>query len=302
MALLCLCAAFFFLFHGALTFSCRRTLGRPLATLSEQNSDLRMFFAKEAPEEEDTSTRTKESIEASPIELVTSDNENFLNMVGSFLVDAFWLSSEHHQLGDVSNISPESRLSLIVEQCADLQEKFGETMGRRLFDSCVFGALDPESKKLLGAATVKVSLLSGNQILEPEKAEAMAKNAVATLGPKQRRLYKDVSIDTIATELLSPDTKAVCVLSNLAVSAEARRRGIARSLCEEAEILAKDWSFDQIHLLVEKENDAARSLYEGRLGYTVVAEEEGAPALRAGLETGTFEEVEVDTLILAKSF
>lgn len=261
---------------------------------------LGMFFAEETPKEDPSVVKGESSTPPPPIELVASENENFLNVVGAFLVDAFWLNSEHHKLGNPSTVSAEARMNLIVEQCADLQEKFGETMGKRLFDSCVFGAFDPESKNLLGVATVKASLMMGREIIEPEKAEAIAKNAVASLSPKQRKLFKAASLNTIATELLSPDTKAVCVLSNLAVSTEVRRRGVARILCKEAEALARDWGYAEIHLLVEKENTAARGLYEGRLGYNIAAEEEGTPALRADLESGTFQEVQVDTLILVK--
>ena len=192
--------------------NCLRFLGQ------ESPTRLDLFFAhEEERQRRETSARTtvEETTSAlpAPVDLVASDNENFLNMVGTFLVDAFWLSSEHHQLGDVSTISAEARMNLIVEQCGDLQEKYGETMGKRLFDACAFAALDQNSKQILGAATLKESMLQNGRILEPEKAEMLAKNAVASLGPKQRRLYKDASISTIATELMSPSTKAVCVLA-----------------------------------------------------------------------------------------
>ena len=55
-----------------------------------------------------------------------------------------------------------------------------------------------------------------------------------------------------------------------------------------------------MHLLVEDENVAARTLYEGKLGYKELFVEQGATALRADVEAGTFEEVEVDTVVLAK--
>lgn len=72
------------------------------------------------------------------------------------------------------------------------------------------------------------------------------------------------------------------------------------TLCLEAEGLASDWGYDEVHLIVEKDNVAARGLYEGRLGYKLVAEEQNASALRANLATGGFSEVLVDTLVLAK--
>jgi ribosomal protein S18 acetylase RimI-like enzyme len=258
-----------------------------------------MFFADESSKKTASSETSISSNDVAPVELVASDNEGFLNMAGAFLVDSFWLNSQHHQLGD-EDISADARIGLIVEQCADLQEKYGERMGKRLMNACVFGALDPETKDMLGVATLKATLLIKDDILDAEKAEVIAKNAVASLGPKQRRLYKDASIETIATELLSPDTKAVCVLSNLAVSAQARRRGVAKTLCEEAEALARDWGYNEIHLLVESENTPARKLYQDKLGYKTAFTKKSAVAMRADIKSGTFTETKADTLLLAK--
>jgi hypothetical protein len=194
--------------------------GRPLGSFEQRSATrLGLFFAEDEgslKKKESPILTTNDAKAIAPpvaVDLVASENENFLNTVGSFLVDAFWLNSEHHQLGDTSTISPEARMDLIVEQCGDLQEKYGETIGKRLFNACAFAALDRESKQILGAATLKESLLMNGNILEPEKAEALAKSAVASLGPKQRRVYKDASISTIASELMSADTKAICVLA-----------------------------------------------------------------------------------------
>lgn len=195
--------------------------GRPLGSFEQRSATcLGLFFAddegslkKKVAPVLTTKDHAKAMAPPVAVDLVASENENFLNTVGSFLVDAFWLNSEHHQLVDTSTISPEARMDLIVEQCGDLQEKYGETIGKRLFNACAFAALDRESKQILGAATLKESLLMNGHILEPEKAEALAKSAVASLGPKQRRFYKDASISTIASELMSADTKAICVLA-----------------------------------------------------------------------------------------
>lgn len=245
----------------------------------------------------------EDTLDTPPVQLVVADSEGFLNAVGSFLVDSFWLNSDHHQLGSnaAEEISSEARMNLVIEQCADLQEKYGERMGRRLARSIVIGALDEETQELIGAATLKETLLINNDMLEPEKAEVVAQNAVASLGPKQRREYKNAPITAIASELLSPDTQAVCVLSNLAVSRKARRRGVGRLICEEMEALAQeDWGYDAVHLLVEKDNSVARQLYEGKLGYKELCMIEAEPALRVDTETGEFKEVEADSLVLFK--
>merc|ERR1712224_1179800 len=95
---------------------------------------------------------------------------------------------------------------------------------------------------------------------------------------------------------------AICCLSNLCVSTDARRTGIARKLCEQVEELAKnDWGFDALYLKVESENEAARNLYEKKLGYTVVYTLEGSAAMRLDTKLGKFVESEADTIILMKN-
>ncbi len=274
-------------------------------------SRLGMFFAEESAPEEETAPPSVPSkkddtdvvMVAEPppaVQLVISDSEGFLNAAGSFLVDSFWLGSDHFMLEENVEMSPDARMNLIIEQASDLQEKYGERMGRRLANACVVGALDEETKELIGVATLKETLMINNDVVESEKAEAIAKNAVASLGPKQRREYKNAPIAKIAAELLSPDTKAVTVLSNLAVAKKARRKGVARALCDEIEALSDDWGFSEVHLLVESENKAARTLYENKLGYELVATNVAAPALRVDFETGSFVQIQQDTLVMAK--
>jgi len=273
-------------------------------------SGLHMFFADEAVSEDetlpsesndDTDLEVAEAVlPPLPLQIVQSDSEGFLNAAGGFLVDSFWLGSDHHMLKKDVEMTADARMNLIIEQAADLQEKYGERMGRRLANACVVGALDEDTKEFVGVATLKETLMINNEILEPEKSEDIAKNAVAALGPKQRRDYKSACIAKIAKELLSPDTKAVCVLSNLAVSKNARRRGVAQALCDKLDGLSDDWNYSEIHLLVESENTAARTLYEEKLGYELVATNVAAPALRVDFETGEFLEVRQDTLVLAK--
>jgi ribosomal protein S18 acetylase RimI-like enzyme len=125
--------------------------------------------------------------------------------------------------------------------------------------------------------------------------------AVASLGPKQRREYKDASVLDIARELLPPEVTAVCSLSNLCTSPKARRRGIAAKLCSEAERLAKEeLRFDEIYLRVESENEAAKKLYEDKLGYRRKFEARKAVALRVDAGRGGFVEIESDIVVMSK--
>jgi ribosomal protein S18 acetylase RimI-like enzyme len=105
----------------------------------------------------------------------------------------------------------------------------------------------------------------------------------------------------IARELLPPEITAVCSLSNLCTSPKARRRGIAAKLCSEAERLAKEeLCFEEIFLRVESENEAARKLYEDKLGYQRKFEAGKAVALRVDAERGGFVEIESDIVVMSK--
>lgn len=281
------------------------------ATTNNNVGALRMFFADdvspaEKKEEEMTpaapATEQMSAADLPPLELIMSDNENFLNAAGAFLVDAFWLNSKHHQIDDASSISDEARLGLIVEQSADLQEKYGEVMGKRLANGAVIAALDPETRSFIGVVTLKETLMKNGFVLEAEKAEAIARNAVASLGPKDRRAYKNAPISKIAEECLPADTKSVCVLSNLAVSPDARRRGVANALCNEVDALVEDWGYNEVHLLVEAANEPARTLYQEKNGYRIIATKEGETALRADINAGEFKEIAADTLLMVKTF
>jgi ribosomal protein S18 acetylase RimI-like enzyme len=61
-------------------------------------------------------------------------------------------------------------------------------------------------------------------------------------------------------------------LSNLAVSKDFRRRGIAQKLIESCEQQTTDWGYTEIHLHVMGNNERGRNLYQ-KLGYEVVSSE-----------------------------
>jgi GNAT superfamily N-acetyltransferase len=237
---------------------------------------------------------------------VSNGDEKSLSEAAEFMVDAFWLSSGRllipMQDDEQVSVSDVTRRNLYEEQVSDLTAKYGERMGKRLLVSCLLTAIDKESGDILGVVGVETSLLDRvkEDILSQGKAETMLKDAVATLGPKQRRLYKDSTVAEIAQDLL-PDLQFISCLSNLSVSPNARRRGIAATLCAEAErVAASEWKFGSLFLKVESENAAARHLYEQKLGYKLEYTIDSAPAIRIDVDAGCFIESEASTLVLAK--
>jgi ribosomal protein S18 acetylase RimI-like enzyme len=225
------------------------------------------------------------------------------------MVDAFWLAS----CRDASR-----RSSLVEVQANDLMEKYGERMGKRKLDAVVIAAVEEVGDAraassssaggvggtdgIRGLVTVEVRLLErGRDLLSSEESEIALTRAVSSLGPKQRREYKDASAMEVANGLLSPDYIAICSLSNLCVSHAARRGGVAKRLCTEAERVARDvFGFDEMYLRVEKSNLAALGLYEERLGYVRSFDVNGATAMRADADSGSFVEVNTDIVVLRK--
>lgn len=58
-------------------------------------------------------------------------------------------------------------------------------------------------------------------------------------------------------------------ISNLAVSKDWRRKGIAQQLLIECEHIAKSWGYTELYLHVMADNDRGRNLYQ-KLGYEII--------------------------------
>jgi GNAT superfamily N-acetyltransferase len=268
----------------------------PSLRFGTTTAELAMFFAQEV--------KTSEQPSAVKIVLCEGD-EASIQLVSDLMIDAFWLNSPQKRVvDDQAPVSDAIRSKLVNVQHSDLMDKYGERLGKRVLASSLFLAFDQESNDVLGAACIDVCLLdtTTEQIIPGERSEAMLKNAVASLGPKQRREYKDSSVEEIAAALLPPNVQAVCCLSNLVVGPNARRKGVAKKLCSEAERVASaEWGYRELLLKVEADNGAARTLYENKLGYSVKYINPESPSLRVNAAVGTFVEVPSDTFILSKA-
>ena len=261
------------------------------------STELAMFFAQEVP--------TEEYEPPSSVSIVMCDgDEASIQMVSDLMVDAFWLNSPQQRIQGGELVSADSRSKLVSVQHTDLMDKYGERLGKRVLSSSLILALDQDTKDILGAVCIDVCLLDkrSESIIPSDRSESILKNAVASLGPKQRRLYKDSSVEKIAADLLPTDIQAVCCLSNLVVGPKARRKGVAKKLCDEAERVASStWAYGELFLKVEAENTAARSLYERKMGYSLKYFNPSTLSLRVNAVSGSFVEVQSDTLILSKT-
>lgn len=74
--------------------------------------------------------------------------------------------------------------------------------------------------------------------------------------------FAELSVSSGALSLPGlPVSRKRALISNLAVARDCRRQGAGRKLCLACEQQALAWGFDEILLLVEHDNTAARSFY-----------------------------------------
>ncbi len=95
------------------------------------------------------------------------------------------------------------RSSLVEMQADDLGTKYGERMGKRKLDALVIAAFEEvggdTTARMRGMVTVEVRLLEkGHYLLSAKESKTALTKAVSSLGPKQRREYKDASVIDIA--------------------------------------------------------------------------------------------------------
>lgn len=234
------------------------------------------------------------TLRSSPVETLDGTlglPTTIINEAADFMVKEFWSV-------DTSNGG------LLEEVRHDLDSRFGEILGKRKLFSSLILFRSEDSNDIIGLIGVEVGLLdlTDKSIINFKESEKIITNAVASLGPKQRRQFKDATIEDLVTELpeLNGRFEAVAVLANLCVSKDARGMGIGKVLCNEVEVVSGKWNLQNVLLKVEEGNKAARKLYE-KLGFTETSKDEDATTLRPNLEKGCFDEVECTILTLSKS-
>lgn len=230
-----------------------------------------------------------------------SGDEKSIYEAATFLVDSFWLGSPRQQTDASITVSSIVKAALVDEQAVDLLGKYGERMGKPLLKNCLLMAKDGNDK-IVGFVCLQELLLDKNQrcIYSADVSEDKLNSATSSLGPKQRRQYQKSSAKELADALLPPDQESVVCFSNLSISMDMRRKGIAAKLCLGLEQFSTNWGYDSIFLKVESENESARTLYT-KLGYVDEFPPEPDTAIRLDTTAGEFIEIETPTIIMRKS-
>lgn len=210
-----------------------------------------------------------------------------INEAAEFMMESFWGISGKNS-------------DLLSEQVSDLEVRHGEILGKRKLFSNLITA--KSGKEIIGMVGVEVALidLKTKDVLNYKQSEKTLTDAVASLGPKERRQYKDATIEELITQIpsLAGNFEAVAVLANLCVSPSSRGMGLGKNLCEAAEgVVSNKWEMGKLMLKVENENVSAKNLYEA-LGFVLDYTNKNAMAIRP--ENNSFCEIPCEVLTMRK--
>jgi ribosomal protein S18 acetylase RimI-like enzyme len=186
---------------------------------------------------------------------VEEEEQDPMTMAGKFFVDAFWQG----KLGGPSVLSPNQYRTIERQQIAEFQKRYGSSMKSKVPSSRL-----PGTMMTMGGTT--------NQ----RRAELVlcidgTNNSI--VGCAGIEIDKIKKMDGYDTSIQGP------VMSNLAISRNYRRLGLAEDLVRSCEAIArKEWGYSDCYLYVEGKNIPACKLYE-KLGYNVLWTDESATTL-----------------------
>jgi ribosomal protein S18 acetylase RimI-like enzyme len=88
----------------------------------------------------------------------------------------------------------------------------------------------------------------------------------------QSQVIGTIEVGVRTTNYRQPTPHRYAYISNLAVSRDFRRRGVAAELLIECERITKSWGYTELYLHVMADNERGRNLYK-KLGYEIVSSE-----------------------------
>jgi ribosomal protein S18 acetylase RimI-like enzyme len=198
--------------------------------------------------------------------------EDPMTMAGKFFVDAFWQG----KLGGPTVLSPNQCRTIERQQIAEFQKRYGggASMKSKVpsYSSSSSSSGTTVERKMPRLPGTMMTMGSTNQ----RRAELVlcidgTNNSI--VGCAGIEIDKIKKMDGYDGSIQGP------VMSNLAISRNYRRRGLAEDLVRSCESIArKEWGYSDCYLYVERRNIPACKLYE-KLGYNVLWTDESASTL-----------------------
>jgi len=189
------------------------------------------------------------------------DNDK-LDEAGRFFVEAFWTG----KIGGASTLSQSQSSSLERQQIAEFKKRYN---AKRSTASYAAASKAGGSNRLPGnyAAMASAAMDSRSELV------------LCVDGKGECIGCAGVEVDKIKKMDGNDSTTTGPIMSNLAISRDYRRKGLAEDLVKSAELIArKEWGYDDCYLYVEKRNVPAIKLYT-KLGYKTIWEDDDATTL-----------------------
>ncbi|WP_309735058.1 GNAT family N-acetyltransferase [Chamaesiphon sp. OTE_75_metabat_556] len=126
--------------------------------------------------------------------------------------------------------------------------------------------------KLGIAEDLRHRLRSNSTSSQPHKSQQQVCSIAVYPDRGQTRVVGTIEVGVRINNYRQPTPQRYVYISNLAVSRDFRRRGVASELITSCEELTKTWGYSKIHLHVMGNNERGRNLYQ-KLGYEIVSSE-----------------------------
>lgn len=182
-----------------------------------------------------------------------------LRLVTDLFVDSFWQGKVG---GGAKELSDSQRKMLQAQQFAEFRKRYS----RPSLTARMVVCKDTKSNDdIIGCAGVEVDTVP--LFAEGEEPKG---NVLGNLLGK--------SIPAKPTGRWDTKMQYAPLMSNLVVSRQYRRKGIAEKLVEQIEDTCREWDYDTCYLYVEKRNAAAVKLYQ-KLGYNTIWQDDKAKTL-----------------------
>jgi ribosomal protein S18 acetylase RimI-like enzyme len=126
--------------------------------------------------------------------------------------------------------------------------------------------------KLGIAEDLRHRLRSNSTSSQPHKGQQQVCSIAVYPDRDQQRVVGTIEVGVRINNYRQPTPQRYVYISNLAVSRDFRRRGVASELIISCEELTKTWGYSKIYLHVMGNNERGRNLYQ-KLGYEIVSSE-----------------------------
>lgn len=179
---------------------------------------------------------------------------NSLTDAGKFFVDAFWTG----KIGGAKKLSSSQSNSLERQQIMEFKKRYYKPSSSKSGSPRLPGNYAGRTSSALDSRAELILCLDGKG------------DCIGCAGVEVEKIKKMDGYDGSITAPL---------MSNLAISKQYRRKGLAEDLVKAAESIARrEWGYDECYLYVEKRNAPAIKLYK-KLGYATLWEDDTATTL-----------------------